>query len=795
MIRYFFRFNPLLFLTMGLWLGISPGFAQEPAKSDVPAAEDSQKPPNPVKRDSPLKTLFDQSSAQVEVVADSIEYQKATDKVIARGNAVLTYKNMQLLADYAELETATKKAYAKGHVLVFENGEPTAKGNEVFYDFEKHTGSFPNGRSYNKPWFGRGQEIKQVKEGEIKVIKGGVTTCNLESPHYEIRCKKATIYSGVKIRMWNATIYVLGKPVFWWPYLVFPLNWNMPFDAKAGSTTEYGAYIELTKGITFNKYLSGRWHADWRAKRGFGGGWDQDYNFEKYAKGDVKLYLTRDKRAPTPGFYTPEGALNPYGQREARYRGRVTWRHRTDINDYTHVILRYHRVADQYFLQDFTEGEFRSEMEPHSFMTATHNGERYGTMIHVEKRMNSYENIIERQPEVRLDWKNQPFFTDKLYNVTRLQFDNMSKKIGTPGTQQDAQAKAFRVDGNTLFTCPMKYKEIKLTPSIGYRGTEYSRQATTNSAKYRQIFEYGADLRTQAYRTMNVTFDKAGIEVNQLRHIFEPNVRVQGQQSTTDFKRLTHFDTVDRLDSSSEIVFGMDNRLQTKRMIRGKAQRVDLVSFNTYVHYAFKPADPKLSGGGFTLLEGELTLRPYEWLQFQSRMEIDLARHYIKLCNNDIIIRKGRFRLLFGQRYVHDQYEYQQDLVIPEAMQFVVDGQFKINDLWSVGGYIRWTTSGKQEGGVGSLDNLQEWQISATRDLHDFILDFGFNQRNSLINSNNRQLFFAFRMKAFPQFSLPFGTGGGASFSEPRIGETVEGASQDRGRYAISKESQFGFQP
>ena len=34
-------------------------------------------------------------------------------------------------------------------------------------------------------------------------------------------------------------------------------------------------------------------------------------------------------------------------------RGRITWRHRTDIDDYTNIIMRYHRAADAYLLQDF----------------------------------------------------------------------------------------------------------------------------------------------------------------------------------------------------------------------------------------------------------------------------------------------------------------------------------------------------------------------------------------------------------------------------------------------------------
>ena len=791
MMRYFLKTVSIPIFAIIFLFNVSSVFAQEASEPVSPKADKEQKAVS-TKRDSPIKTIFDQTAAEVEAVADSLEYQKDSDKLVARGNAVFTYRNMRLLADYAELETKTKQAYAKGHVLIFQDDTPLMKGDEAFFNFENRTGSFPGGRTYTPPFFGHGKEIKQVKEGEIKVKDGGVTTCNLENPHYEIRCKKATLYSGVKIRMYSATIYVLGKPVFWLPYLVLPLNWNVPLQATAGYRSEYGPYLLLTKGITFNKYLSGKLHADWRQKRGFGGGYDQDYSYKQYAQGDIKLYWTQDDRAPTPGAANSDGVSNPYANREKRDRGRITWRHRTDINDYTNIILRYHRVADEYFLHDFMEDEYRAQMEPHSFITATHNSQRYGAMIHVEKRMNKFEGIVERLPEVRLDWKNQPlplpegkffendFIKDRIYNVSRLQFDNLYKRF----SRSDNDQSAFRVDGYSRFIYPIKYKEIKLTPYLGYRGTEYSRQLISNSGKFRQTFEYGADLRTQVYKTYDVNFDKAGIEVNQLRHIFEPSVVLQGEETSVPRWRFTHFDSIDTVDDSSEVVFGLENKLQTKRVIRGKTQRVDFVSVNTYVHYAFKPIDRTLSGGGFTLLENEITLRPYDWMQLQQRLEVDLARHYIKRLNNDIVLRKGRFRFIFGQRYVHDQYDYDQDLTIPESMQFVTDAQFKINDLWSVGGYFRWDT---HDG------SLQEWQVSATRDLHDFILDFGYNVRDSLINSHNKSLFFMFRMKAFPQFGL--GAGGGVGmFSEPRIGDTVAGSNTNRGRYSISRERQFfGF--
>ncbi len=742
--------------------------------TETQASVPAQAPVKTKTRDLPMQNIFDTNSAKVEAVADSLEYSKDSGKMIARGNAVITYQGTRILADYAEVETNAKKAYAKGHVMIFRGDEPRLQGEEIYYDFENHTGSFPNARAMSAPWFAKGADIQQVREGVDTIRKGSVTSCNLEKPHYEIRCKKATLYVKEKLVMQSATIYVLGKPVFWLPWMEMPLNWEVPVQAKVGNSTQYGAYLELSKGITFNKYLAGKAHIDWRSKRGFGAGWDQYYDFGKYAHGSVQAYLTQDKRAPTPGYYNSGGQLDPYAKREDRERGRVTWRHRTDIDDDTHVILRYHRVADEYFLQDFFEEEFRDDMQPKSFVTGIHNTERYGAMIHVEKKMNSYESMVERLPEVRLDWKNQPFYKELVFNESRAQAANLN--IVQP--HSTLHQGALRGDVYSRWYAPLKWKDLNIMPFAGVRGTEYSHVLNSDASRFRSVAEYGVDLRTHFYKTFDVSFDKLGVEVNQLRHVFEPSVVYKGTNSTIKNSRLIHFDTVDVLDDASEVVCGLENRLQTKRVVNGKTQRVDIVSLNTFVHFETSPQNSSVQGSRLAAVDNELVLRPYEWLQFQSRMEYDFTKdeQYLKFSSNDVIIRKGAWRLVLGYRYMHPHYDWYDAMQIGRSEEIIADVRYQLNPLWEVGGYIRWDTD---------TNGIQEYQVSAARDLHDFILEFGFNQRNSLINNNNNEAFVNFRMKGIP--GMQVGAGGGRStLSEPRIGETVAGANEGAGRYGTS---------
>ena len=206
-----------------------------------------------------------------------------------------------------------------------------------------------------------------------------------------------------------------------------------------------------------------------------------------------------------------------------------------------------------------------------------------------------------------------------------------------------------------------------------------------------------------------------------------------------------------------------------------------------------------MHGARFSTFENQLVLRPYEWLQYQANVQFDFASHYLKRLDQDIILRKGKWRFLFGYSDVHAYYDFATDVNVQKSQQFIIDARYKVNQLWTTGGYIRWDTSDRNRlqnlvwtPGMNSVTNgsqgygIQEYEISATRDLHDFILEFGVNSRHSFVNSANTNknkmndtVFVRFTMKGLP---ISFGQGAGqAPFCAPRIGETVAGANESGG--------------
>ena len=750
------RFTPAVCFSLFVLVLLSPVASSEPAPQ----------------RSSPkalaIEDSFSKVSPKVEVVADQLEYSRNQKKVTARKNVVIRYKDTQMTADYAEVETDTKKAYAKGHVIVFQNNEPKAQGTEAHFDFANDTGNFLEARAIDLPWYATGKEMEQIRRG-VKVIHDGtVTTCDREEPHYAITAKKITVYDGDKTVAQNVTLRILGKPVFWWPYLELPKNED-PIVVNVGYNSRYGAFIELTKGISISKDIGAKAHLDWRSKRGFGGGADMDYHFGKegkVARGIVKGYVTQDHLKPTLGLRIPHD----------RTRGRITWVHRTDLDPYSNIMLRYNRLADEFFLQDFFQHEYRADTQPQSFVTLTKNSERYGFLTHVERHMNSFEVLVEKLPEVRFDWKNQPFLKPWLFYESSTSFANLTKRIGRLPIRNE---EAIRYDTFHEWSRPLNWHEIKFTPFVNWRGTYYTRRDRESEPDlFRTVFGGGVDLRTQFYRTYAASMDKWGIAINQIRHVFEPSIQYRSFKPTLNPGRLTYFDSVDRIDDADSVTFGMENRFQTKRVVQGRMKRVDLVSLNTFVSMEWRQnsgaiksnlttTDEGRTDGNFvsdtTVLNQEIVVRPYEWLQYQMRFDYDLRHSRFQAFNQDIVTRTRRFQFLFGHRYILDLGPF-----VGGDNQFIFEGKWVLNSLWSFGGYFRWDPDNS---------GRDEWQVSATRDLHDFLLDFGYNVRQSHVTaSSGKELFFTFRLKAFPKIFVHAGQRAG--FSEPRLGDTVAGANQ-----------------
>lgn len=116
--------------------------------------------------------------------------------------------------------------------------------------------------------------------------KAVITTDDVSEPAIKVRAKYIKIIPGQKVEAHNATLYLEGVPVFWFPYYsrnIGPHANN--FDFVPGYRSYYGPFLLSRYTYYLNDELDGTAHVDVRQRRGVGLGPDLNYHLGPWARG------------------------------------------------------------------------------------------------------------------------------------------------------------------------------------------------------------------------------------------------------------------------------------------------------------------------------------------------------------------------------------------------------------------------------------------------------------------------------------------------------------------------------
>jgi lipopolysaccharide assembly outer membrane protein LptD (OstA) len=164
-----------------------------------------------------------------QVVADEVEYDAARDGYVARGHVRIEQKGRTLTADRVFFSNKTRIGLASGDVVVTEGGD-TLRSDFLEFNVDDLTGVVFEGRleSNTSQFEMSGQEIRKTGDQTYVFQKGRFTTCRCPKPEdkdpWTLTADKADLEFEGYARARNATMEVLGVPVLWSPYVVFPLK-------------------------------------------------------------------------------------------------------------------------------------------------------------------------------------------------------------------------------------------------------------------------------------------------------------------------------------------------------------------------------------------------------------------------------------------------------------------------------------------------------------------------------------------------------------------------------------------
>jgi LPS-assembly protein len=174
-------------------------------------------------------TRLERDSAKF-LEADRLEAQ-GRDKVVATGNVTLRQHGASIRADRLDYDAKQQTAIATGGVKLERYGD-TASGPRLLYRLDDGTGEmdspvfeFPKTPERRIASRGLAARAELEEEQKSKLFDAEYTSCPAPRDDWFLRVRELDVDSGRNVgKAYGSTIYFLGVPILYSPFISFPLD-------------------------------------------------------------------------------------------------------------------------------------------------------------------------------------------------------------------------------------------------------------------------------------------------------------------------------------------------------------------------------------------------------------------------------------------------------------------------------------------------------------------------------------------------------------------------------------------
>ena len=247
----------------------------------------------------PTIVVAEEDREAVRIVAtESGSYDWEKQLFVARGDVVITAGDLRLQGDLLTMDLASGDLWLEGAVRLVQDDQEF-RGQSLAYNLETGQGQFEQARTEvvlpeeTGIVFLSGESI-DFDDDKYSVSRATFTTCDLEDSHFHLATKELEYYPGEKVVIRGVTYYEGTIPLFYWPYLVIPLDvdegqnfFTLPIF---GYSEEEGYYMKNTFNYYFNSKANGNLYLDFFTHLGVGVGARHFYDLGGLGKGSFYLY-------------------------------------------------------------------------------------------------------------------------------------------------------------------------------------------------------------------------------------------------------------------------------------------------------------------------------------------------------------------------------------------------------------------------------------------------------------------------------------------------------------------------
>lgn len=302
-------------------------------------------PPRPGMNDSTPK---DESPTYIN--AKVSKYQQEQQIATLAGNVVMRQGSMQAEADEANLYQTENRGELKGNVKIRDNGTLVV-GDEAQIQLDTGEARVDNAEYVMHKSHIRGNALyaKRAENAIIRLKDGTYTTCEPGSNAWQLKGNNITLNPATGFgTATNVTLRVKDLPVFYTPYIYFPIDDRRQsgFLPPSFSTSSDTGFMLLTP-YYFN--LAPNYDATlyprYMAKRGM------------MMEGEFR-YLTKSSEGQFGGAYLSDEDNDRKRQTDyKKERWMVNWQHKGGLDERLSTEVDYTDISDPFYFQDLESGQ------------------------------------------------------------------------------------------------------------------------------------------------------------------------------------------------------------------------------------------------------------------------------------------------------------------------------------------------------------------------------------------------------------------------------------------------------
>jgi LPS-assembly protein len=538
----------------------------------------------------PTSVVGSDNSEAINLFAD--QQQVEGDVWRGLGNVKILYQDITVKCQEMEYNRVTKDLVARGDV-VLDQGPSRFEADELYYNLGTKTGLFINGSGFIPPMYAfEGDEIEKLDETRYRIEGAVFTTCDADDPRppWSFHVRSAILEEEGYGRFRRAAVKVQGAPVFYLPYLVWPVKRDLSpglLMPGIGYSQRRGAYLGLPLYIPLGR------------------SYDTTILFDYFSEGYYGLG-SEWRWAP---MADSSGVLNLYSiwdQDANEWQWKINGTHEQENLLGFRLLAAVEDLSDIDFFQEFDRTfDANTRRDLYSFVYLTRSWGPYALNIRADHRttfLSANDIKLAQLPEVELRVRSSRIRGTSFYwdLISSINYFDVDRGGGLAGSY--ARADLFPTVSYTL-PSPLW---LSVTPRIGGRATYYTSQYSEDRSTFleepieRSYLATGVDI---VGPSVSKVINRPLGPYSRFKHLIEPRIEYAYLDGTEDTSRIPIFDEVDSTPLTNRARLVLANRLLA-RSKEGVSAR-ELGSFELYQDYSF--SDPLNSGDGETSQWGPLT--------------------------------------------------------------------------------------------------------------------------------------------------------------------------------------------